>query len=202
LEILELLNYMRQSNLNMASIFKATQRGLISRQEFENALRDVGFQSRDMTKLIEALDTKGTRMSVSLDRLQEFMSKGAGRAPSNMTAQMAREQYHGFDPKVRQILQRISDTLKKNNIPINKLFESMDANRDGVVDRDEFVMTMPQIIQIPGIEMRDYAIIFNALDLNNDGTLSLNEFGLFLEGAKVDKMQKMRDIDPKIIEEM
>lgn len=74
------------------------------------------------------------------------MSKGMGRqgsAPSNMTAQMAREQYQGFDPKVRQILQRISDTLKKNNIPLNKLFESMDADRNGVVDRDEFVMTMP-----------------------------------------------------------
>jgi len=36
--------------------------------------------------------------------------------------------------------------------------------------------------------MRDYAIIFNALDVNNDGTLSLNEFGMFIEGAKVDKM--------------
>ncbi len=63
-----------------------------------------------------------------------------------MTAQMARELYQGFDPKVRQILQRISETLKKNNIPINKIYEAMDANRDGVVDRDEFVMTMPQII--------------------------------------------------------
>ncbi len=69
LEIMELITFMRQQNLNMASVFKVTQRGLISRQEFENALRDVGFKSRDLMKLIEALDTKGTRMSVSLDRL-------------------------------------------------------------------------------------------------------------------------------------
>jgi hypothetical protein len=36
--------------------------------------------------------------------------------------------------------------------------------------------------------MRDYAIIFNALDINNDNSLSLNEFGLFIEGAKIEKL--------------
>ena len=47
---------------------------------------------------------------------------------------------------------------------------------------------MPIFMQIPGVDMRDYAIIFNALDINNDGVLSLNEFGLFLEGAKLDQI--------------
>jgi hypothetical protein len=50
--------------------------------------------------------------------------------------------------------------------------------------------------------MRDYAIIYTALDINNHNSLSLNEFGLFIEGAKVDKMQRIKGIDPKIIEDM
>lgn len=57
-------------------------------------------------------------------------------------------------------------------------------------------------MQIPGVDMRDYAIIFNALDINNDGVLSLNEFGMFLEGAKLDQIQRIREIDPKLIEDM
>jgi Ca2+-binding EF-hand superfamily protein len=52
------------------------------------------------------------------------------------------------------------------------------------------------------IDMRDYAIIFTALDINNDSTLSLNEFGMFLEGAKLDQIQRIREIDPKLLEDM
>lgn len=82
------------------------------------------------------------------------------------------------------------------------MFELMDMNKDGTVDRDEFVTSLASILQIPGLDMRDYAMIFNALDLNNDGSLSLNEFGMFIEGAKVDKMQRMQDLDPKLVQEM
>lgn len=64
----------------------------------------------------------------------------------------------------------------------------MDLNKDGMIDRDEFVSTMPHLLQIPGVEMRDYAVIFNAIDLNNSGSLSLHQFGLFIEGAKIEKM--------------
>lgn len=35
--------------------------------------------------------------------------------------------------------------------------------------------------------MRDYAQIFEELDMNKDGVLSLSEFGMFIEGAKLDK---------------
>lgn len=116
--------------------------------------------------------------------------------------QQAREQYQGFDHKVRQILTKISESLKKRGVSINKLFDFLDANRDGVVDRDEFVNSMPIFMENSGIDMRDYAIIFTALDLNNDSLLSLNELGMFLEGAKLDQMTRIRDIDAKLIEDM
>lgn len=136
------------------------------------------------------LDTKGDRRSVSLDKLQEYLS----RAPTEsrgITPQIARDRYQSFDPKVRQLLQRISEFLKRNNITLAKLYEMMDRNKDGRIDRDEFVTLMPQVMQVPGIDMRDYAMIYNALDVNNDSGLTLQEFGMFVEGAKVDKMQRM-----------
>ena len=78
----------------------------------------------------------------------------------------------------------------------------MDLNKDNVIDRDEFVTTMPNVLQIPGVDMREYAMIFNALDINNDGKLSINEFGMFIEGAKVDKLQRMQELDPSLVKEM
>ena len=205
IEILELVNFMRQQGLGMAQVFKLAQTGFIQRQEFENSLRDVGFKSRDIMKLVEVLDPKGNRQNVSLDRLNEYLHKsgaGGARGKPSINIQQAREQYHGFDPKVRQILTKISEHLKRNGLSINKMFEHLDSNKDGVVDRDEFVNSMPIFMQIPGVDMRDYAIIFNALDLNNDGNLSLNEFGMFLEGAKLDSLQRLQTLDPSLIAEM
>jgi Ca2+-binding EF-hand superfamily protein len=55
---------------------------------------------------------------------------------------------------------------------------------------------------IPGVNMRDFAQIFEDLDLNKDGSISLSEFGMFIEGAKLNKQQRMNQIDPQIIQEM
>jgi len=38
--------------------------------------------------------------------------------------------------------------------------------------------------------------------VNNDGVLSINEFSMFVEGAKVSKQQRLAEIDPKIIEDL
>lgn len=103
---------------------------------------------------------------------------------------------------MRQILAKVSESMKKNGVSINTMFKHLDGNGDMMVDRDEFVNGMPIFMQIPGVDMRDYAIVFNALDVNNDGTLSLNEFAMFLEGAKLDNMQRLQELDPKLIESM
>ncbi len=98
-----------------------------------------------MPKLVEAIDTQGKRISVNLMKLNEYITKGASMSqkPSNMSAQAAREKYTKFDPKVRQILQQISEYLKRMNITLKQLFEKMDADGNGQLSRDEFVMSMP-----------------------------------------------------------
>lgn len=52
LEIVELLNFMRQSRLGMAQIFKTTQRGEIKVDEFIQSLSAAGFRPKDPSKLI------------------------------------------------------------------------------------------------------------------------------------------------------
>ena len=39
-------------------------------------------------------------------------------------------------------------------------------------------------LNIPGVYIGDFGQIFDAIDINNDGKLSINEFAMFIEGAK------------------
>lgn len=91
-----------------------------------------------MDKLVAALDDKGTRTKISIDRLNEFIKKAAPEGRS-VTAAVARDRYAGFDPKVRQHLQRISDYMKRNTVTLKQIHEQMDIDRDGAVDKQEFV---------------------------------------------------------------
>lgn len=61
---------------------------------------------------------------------------------------------------------------------------------------------MPQILNLPGIDVREYAQVFTALDVNNDNGISINEFKLFIEGAKADKQQRMSELDPAMVQQM
>lgn len=56
-----------------------------------------------MNKLVEALDPKGTRTTVNMDKLQDYMSKSSS-STVRVTPQIARDRFQGFDPKVRQTL--------------------------------------------------------------------------------------------------
>ena len=59
----------------------------------------------------------------------------------------------------------------------------MDMDKNGTVDKKEFV-TKINSMKIPAVFPSDLGLIFDQIDLNNDGNLSINEFGMFLEGAK------------------
>lgn len=94
-----------------------------------------------MEALVLALDTKGNRQTVSLDKLNGYMGK-MNSGGQKVTPSIARERYQGFDAKIKQYLQKISDYLKRNNITMQRMHEEMDVNKDGVVDKNEFVTRM------------------------------------------------------------
>jgi Ca2+-binding EF-hand superfamily protein len=103
---------------------------------------------------------------------------------------------------VKAILQKISDSLKSGNVTLKTLFEKLDANSSGTVDREEFVYGLMATMNLETLKLQDYSMLFAALDLNNQGHLSLNQFGLFLEGAKISKLQRMNELDASLVDEM
>ena len=62
------------------------------------------------------------------------------------------------------------------------MHEILDKDGNGYVDRMEFVTGM-EVMNIAGFLEQDYNTIFEHIDLDGNGFLSVNEFGLFLEGA-------------------
>ena len=56
-------------------------------------------------------------------------------------------------------------------------------NKDGNVDFSEFVDGVSRVVVSGSISRQDLENIFNAIDINKDRFLSVNEFGLFLKGA-------------------
>jgi Ca2+-binding EF-hand superfamily protein len=62
----------------------------------------------------------------------------------------------------------------------------LDEDKNGSVDKREFIDGLFTMMNHT-ISQQDLAIVFDALDLNNDHFLSVNEFGLYLQGAKIQK---------------
>ena len=53
-------------------------------------------------------------------------------------------------------------------------------------------------LAIPGFNMKDFEEVFNAIDMDNNMTLTLNEFCAYLEGAQKTRAQRIDDIPPEI----
>lgn len=66
--------------------------------------------------------------------------------------------------------------------------KSLDKNGDGVIEMKEWIGQMRQY-SIRGVEDGELNVIFDSMDVNQDGEISLNEMKLFLEGVKLEKDQ-------------
>ncbi len=55
---------------------------------------------------------------------------------------------------------------------------------------------------IKGVTLDDLELLFDALDMNKDGNLSINEFCLCIEGIQITKEQRLKCFDPDLEKEM
>ena len=71
----------------------------------------------------------------------------------------------------------------------------MDSNKNGIAEKTEFTGFFTKDFAIKGLAPGDFDILFDALDMNKDGYLSVNEFCLCLEGVQLTLDQKMKTFD-------
>lgn len=87
----------------------------------------------------------------------------------------------------------------RNEITIDQFHRSLDVNNDGNVDLNEFINGVSLVIVNGSLEKDDLITIFSEIDINKDRYLSINEFGLFITGAKLKRQQRINKLDPIII---
>ena len=85
----------------------------------------------------------------------------------------------------------ISDYLQRNDITLQQFFERLDADGDGKVNYSEFVDGVATIVVSGSLTKENLQQIFEAIDVNKDKFLTVNELSLFLQGAQLKRTQKL-----------
>jgi Ca2+-binding EF-hand superfamily protein len=86
---------------------------------------------------------------------------------------------------VKDVLLKINEQVKKNGWTNVQLFEKVDVNKNGIVERAEFIQFFAQSMQVKGLAIpQDVELLCDALDMNKDNLISVNEFCLCLEGVQ------------------
>jgi len=94
-----------------------------------------------------------------------------------------------FDAKVQNTLNSINKYLEREQMSIEDLHKRLDTDRDGGVDRNEFIESL-QELGIQGLHRQDLGSTFDALDANGDGAISVDELGLYLKGAQLTRAER------------
>jgi len=127
--------------------------------------------------LVEGLDQ--SRPTISVSKLEEQIRQAEGKGAQGGAKGVAGPPPR-FDAKARGHLQRISDYLQKEGMSTADLHARLDANRDGRVDKKEFVGRMGELGPQLGLRPQDLGLLFDSMDVNGDGELSPGELGLYL----------------------
>lgn len=105
---------------------------------------------------------------------------------NTQNAQAVKQKFGNIAPEIRQKMNRISDFLTKNDITIDQFHSQLDTDKDGFLQRDEFTQGVLRVIKESGLfTQQDLHQMFDAMDINQDGQISANEFALFITGGKV-----------------
>jgi Ca2+-binding EF-hand superfamily protein len=65
---------------------------------------------------------------------------------------------------------------------IRSLYQQMDSNKNGSIEKQELIVYLSKDLQLKQIPLADMEMLFDCLDMNKDGILSISELCLCLEG--------------------
>lgn len=95
-------------------------------------------------------------------------------------------------------MMKINEQLKRLNLSNSQLFSKIDLNGTSTIEKNEFLQFFQKDLIVKGLSTEDLLLAFEALDMNKDGVLSINEFCLCLEGVQHNFDQKLRQFDPEL----
>jgi Ca2+-binding EF-hand superfamily protein len=112
--------------------------------------------------------------------------------------QVAQGQLSSFTQRVKDILLKINDQLKRSGLSNSQLFTKIDVNGTSTIEKQEFSQFFQKDLIVKGLTSDDINLAFDSIDMNKDGVLSINEFCLLLEGVQQNFDQKLRQFDPEL----
>lgn len=84
---------------------------------------------------------------------------------------------------------------------VDELHKKLDTDGDGKVTKKEFIKEMTNL-KIPEIVPTEIAKIFDKLDVNQDGSLTVGEFSMYLKGVELTREAKIKKLDQRILTEI
>ena len=94
---------------------------------------------------------------------------------------------------------KINEALKREAITKEELFSRIDVNGNAVLEKLELVTFFSKELFVKGLSFPDdIELLFDALDTNRDGLISVNEFCLCIEGVQRSIQDRLRAFDPEL----
>ena len=193
---MELVQFMNANNLRLIDIFKNPNEKEMTVQKFRDILAKLRYQPPHFDALVDDLIGQS---GISLEKLKKALSKVV--KTQKMTGSQIKARIQQLPMDVQKNLDKIEKYLTTQGITIKQLHAKLDIDKDGSVSKMEFVTRMREI-SITGIAPKDFGLIFDAIDVNSDGSLSVGEFSLYLDGSKKNKKEQLENMDPLLLNEM
>ena len=193
---MELVQFMNANNLRLIDIFKNPNEKEMTVQKFRDILAKLRYQPPHFDALVDDLIGQN---GISLEKLKKALSKVV--KTQKMTGSQIKARIQQLPMDVQKNLDKIEKYLTTQGITIKQLHAKLDIDKDGSVSKMEFVTRMREI-SITGIAPKVFGLIFDAIDVNSDGSLSVGEFSLYLDGSKKNKKEQLENMDPLLLNEM
>jgi calmodulin len=156
-------------------IFDSNGDGFVTRQEFKYAVAQLGLglSNEEADALLAHLDINRDGM-VSYE---EFLTQLFRAARDPMLARLGPclvEHFLAHDGPAYTLWQRIARAFQDRGVPLRQVFDLFDADRDGVISRQE----LAEAFRLMRLNLSDDDVdrLLRDIDVNQDGRVNIHEF--------------------------
>jgi Ca2+-binding EF-hand superfamily protein len=123
-------------------------------------------------------------------------------------AEAAKKAAAAFPHAIKRVLKKLSDHLRDNRMTRELLFEQMDTDKSGFINKKELTAFYTISLEgqsdvqrlnnkIEGVSDADISKLFNFLDINGDGEISIHELTSLVEGVDLSLDLRMKSFSPE-----